>query len=183
MPSKDVILTFSDSLPEIIKENLESLLVRSEELQENHQLLLKAVREVTKEKSFDRWFWIFYANLEFSEIFLVEKWVRYWIRLYEQLPGNEAASESKKYQANHLTDEEIQRAEQFPLEELYEGKLRKFGSRYRGLCPFHEEKTPSFFIFPDNRYHCFGCNAHGNPISFLMKKQHLSFPDAVRRLL
>ncbi len=62
-------------------------------------------------------------------------------------------------------------------------KLKKSGSSYVGLCPFHKEKTPSFNVNRENQfYHCFGCGASGNVISFLMQHQNYSFPDAVKYL-
>jgi hypothetical protein len=47
-----------------------------------------------------------------------------------------------------------------------------------GLCPFHGEKTPSFYVWPDH-YHCFGCGAHGDSVDFIMHTRHLSFREAV----
>ncbi len=61
--------------------------------------------------------------------------------------------------------------------------LKKSGKNYLGLCPFHQEKTPSFTVSPDKQiFHCFGCNEGGNVFTFLMKHQGLSFPEAVRTL-
>jgi DNA primase len=61
--------------------------------------------------------------------------------------------------------------------------LKRSGSRYVGLCPFHAEKTPSFSINPDmGRYHCFGCQASGDAITFVREVEHLDFVDAVERL-
>lgn len=61
--------------------------------------------------------------------------------------------------------------------------LKKAGRNYVGLCPFHTEKTPSFSVNPDKQIcYCFGCGEGGNEISFLMKIQDVSFPEAVRRL-
>jgi len=58
--------------------------------------------------------------------------------------------------------------------------LKKAGNSYKGLCPFHTEKTPSFNVHPDKGYfHCFGCGEGGNSISFAMKYHNLSFPDAI----
>ena len=51
-----------------------------------------------------------------------------------------------------------------------------------GLCPFHDEKTPSFHVYPDGHYHCFGCGAHGTTIGFLMDVDSLTFPEAVEAL-
>ena len=62
-------------------------------------------------------------------------------------------------------------------------RLRKVGGRYTGLCPFHEEKTPSFSVSPDRgTYHCFGCGVGGDTIDFVMRVEHVSFAEAVERL-
>ena len=51
-----------------------------------------------------------------------------------------------------------------------------------GLCPFHNEKTPSFTIFTEtNSYYCFGCKIGGDVIDFVMKTQNLNFPETLRR--
>ena len=61
--------------------------------------------------------------------------------------------------------------------------LKKAGKNYLGLCPFHREKTPSFTVSPDKQmFYCFGCSEGGNVFSFLMKLNHLTFPEAVRQL-
>ena len=58
-------------------------------------------------------------------------------------------------------------------------ELKKSGSRYAGLCPFHSEKTPSFYVFPDNRFKCFGCGEHGNAIDFIRKLHGVGFKEAL----
>jgi len=61
--------------------------------------------------------------------------------------------------------------------------LKKAGKNYQGLCPFHAEKTGSFSVNPSKQiFYCFGCGAGGNVFSFLMKKEGMSFPEAVRDL-
>ena len=61
--------------------------------------------------------------------------------------------------------------------------LKKSGRNFFGLCPFHAEKTPSFSVNPDKQiFHCFGCSAGGNALSFIMKYHGISFPEAVRML-
>ncbi|MBO7355098.1 MAG: DNA primase [Lachnospiraceae bacterium] len=61
--------------------------------------------------------------------------------------------------------------------------LKKKGNNYWGLCPFHNEKTPSFSVYPPKQmYHCFGCGEGGNVISFVMKYENASFTEAVRTL-
>lgn len=61
--------------------------------------------------------------------------------------------------------------------------LKKSGQRHKGLCPFHEEKTPSFSVDANRQfYYCFGCGAHGTALGFLMDYERLSFPEAVEEL-
>ncbi|MDE2229984.1 MAG: DNA primase [Alphaproteobacteria bacterium] len=62
-------------------------------------------------------------------------------------------------------------------------KLVRRGREYTGLCPFHNEKTPSFSVVEEKGfYHCFGCSAHGDVIAFVMQTENLSFPEAVDQL-
>ena len=61
--------------------------------------------------------------------------------------------------------------------------LRKSGSNYKGLCPFHNEKTPSFIVSPARgTCHCFGCGRGGNPIGFIMEHEQVTYPEALRWL-
>ena len=61
--------------------------------------------------------------------------------------------------------------------------LKKAGSNHKGLCPFHDEKTPSFTVSPEKGfYKCFGCGAYGNAIDFIMQYENRSFPEAIEIL-
>ncbi len=61
--------------------------------------------------------------------------------------------------------------------------LKKVGGNFKGLCPFHSEKTPSFSVSSEKRiYHCFGCGVGGNAFKFIMETQSISFVDAVKHL-
>ena len=61
--------------------------------------------------------------------------------------------------------------------------LRRQGARWVGLCPFHEERTPSFSVDPQEKlYHCFGCGVGGDTIKFVEEKEGLTFTDAVELL-
>lgn len=61
--------------------------------------------------------------------------------------------------------------------------LKKSGSNLKGLCPFHNEKTPSFMVSPSkNIYKCFGCGKGGNPVQFVMEHEGFTYPDAIRFL-
>lgn len=69
--------------------------------------------------------------------------------------------------------------------DLIDGKvgLKKAGKDYQACCPFHNEKSPSFTVSQDKQfYHCFGCGAHGNAISFMMEYEKLEFVDAIEEL-
>ena len=61
--------------------------------------------------------------------------------------------------------------------------LRKSGSNYKGLCPFHDEKTPSFYVSPARGMcHCFGCGKGGTPVGFIMEHEQMTYPEALRWL-
>jgi DNA primase len=60
-------------------------------------------------------------------------------------------------------------------------RLARSGRQWKGCCPFHGEKTPSFYVY-DDHYHCFGCGKHGDAITFVMDSQGASFPEAVEQL-
>lgn len=61
--------------------------------------------------------------------------------------------------------------------------LKKAGSNFKGLCPFHQEKTPSFVVHPERQFfHCFGCGESGDVLAFVMKYQNLTFQDALAQL-
>ena len=62
-------------------------------------------------------------------------------------------------------------------------KLQRRGSSYFGLCPFHNEKSPSFSVSPSKQmYYCFGCGAGGNVFTFLMEYENYTFPEALKVL-
>ena len=75
------------------------------------------------------------------------------------------------------------RADLVEIVQSYVPGRKQAGSRWKGCCPFHQEKTPSFIVNPDsNTYHCFGCGAGGNVFKFVMEIENLDFPDSVRLL-
>ena len=83
---------------------------------------------------------------------------------------------------NHFIDDLLARTDIVDLLETYV-PLRKAGKDHQGLCPFHNEKTPSFTVSREKQfYHCFGCGAHGSAIGFLMNYRSLAFPEAVEEL-
>ena len=90
------------------------------------------------------------------------------------------------YSVGMFTKESLQRLrERIDLVETLSSyvDLKRAGASYKSVCPFHEEKTPSFVIKRgDTHYHCFGCGAHGDAIQFLMNYLHVTFREAVETL-
>jgi hypothetical protein len=67
--------------------------------------------------------------------------------------------------------------------ENYAVKLKKAGHDFKGLCPFHKERTPSFTVYPEEkRYHCYGCQADGDVIGFVMKIENCDFKSAALKV-
>src|SRR6478672_5691246 len=62
-------------------------------------------------------------------------------------------------------------------------QLRQAGRTFKGLCPFHNEKSPSFVVYPDNQsFHCFGCGKSGDAFSYVMQTENVDFRDALKQL-
>jgi hypothetical protein len=68
------------------------------------------------------------------------------------------------------------------LAELAGVSLSRSGRNMKGVCPFHADKDPSFFIYPNNTFHCFGCGANGDPIDFVQRMYSCDFKDALKVL-
>ncbi|MCD6471839.1 DNA primase [Candidatus Aerophobetes bacterium] len=86
------------------------------------------------------------------------------------------------YISNGVIDKIIERTDIVELIGNYL-PLKRVGKNYKALCPFHQERTPSFVVSPEKQlFHCFGCGVGGNVISFLMKWEKISFPEAVKML-
>jgi DNA primase len=85
-----------------------------------------------------------------------------------------------------ISDESIQKvAESSDIVEIISGyfPLKRAGTSFRAICPFHKEKSPSFHVNPSRQsFHCFGCGAGGGVFRFVMDYEHLDFPTTVRRL-
>lgn len=86
--------------------------------------------------------------------------------------------------ADRITDDDIERARQYPLENLINQPLKSAGAgKKKCCCPFHPERTPSFMVYTDqNSFHCYSCQKNGNAIDFVMETEGLSFRDTVLKL-
>lgn len=74
-------------------------------------------------------------------------------------------------------------AKQKKISDLYVGKLKSARGRFYGRCPFHEDRSPSFVIYPNNTAHCFGCNWNGDSIDFIMSRDMITFQEAIKFLI
>ena len=86
---------------------------------------------------------------------------------------------------NYISQRTIDDVRQIPIQEVISlyTPLKQTGASYKGLCPFHEEKTPSFIVSPAKGiFKCFGCGVSGNSIGFIMDYEKLNFPQAIKFL-
>jgi len=125
---------------------------------------------------FSQWFWREWVKVnEGQELFRVDQHIARLKRLFLVAEG--------RVPKGRLTEEQIQQALAVPIESLINQPLRKSGKALVGLCPFHQEKTPSFFIYPEsNSFYCYGCNQGGNVINFVRLLYSYSFKEAVQYL-
>jgi hypothetical protein len=111
-----------------------------------------------------------YSIQSYEEKF--KKWLKYWLRL----SGYEPEGQS-------ITSVAVQKAREYPTQDLIP-EVKQCGNKFRVACPFHEERSPSFYIYPDGSWHCFGCAAHGNnAIDFMQKANpEMGFMEIVNKL-
>ncbi|MBP6944615.1 hypothetical protein KBD61_02005 [Patescibacteria group bacterium] len=85
-----------------------------------------------------------------------------------------------------VNQEQIARAKEYPILQIAEFHLqniKKCGGTYRTLCPYHDERTPSFYLYPQtNTFHCYGCQEHGDVISLTKKLHNLGFVETIKYL-
>lgn len=159
---------------DLIPEKIQEWSGRHKEL----ELLIREKDSLIKKEShseFEYWFgreWLKLTLL--SEMLEVEKHIR---RLKNLLPKNQSDFVTTK-----LDESTIDRARSIPIIDIaMQGlQLTKHGKNYFAKCPFHEDKSPSFCIYPEsNRFVCFGCNEKGDVITYTMKINNLNFKEAV----
>ena len=121
-----------------------------------------------KSKPENQWFWELYVmTFEGQDILNVSR----QIVGFKRLISDKAEDNSKET------------ALKVPIEMLCRQKLKRSGRSLVGLCPLHNEKTPSFYIYHDNRFYCYGCQKNGDVIDFVRELYHISFKTAVKLLI
>ena len=79
-----------------------------------------------------------------------------------------------------VNDLSIEQAKRAPILGMFSfSKLRRYGNKHMACCPFHQEEGPSFYIYDNNTFHCFGCQANGSAVDFYMKLNNVDFKSAV----
>jgi len=146
----------------------------------------KKVRSIQKENNFEEFFYTFWAELYVEYFYLPE------------VVGLDKIIKLSKYQLSFFRDNKkavktyenreraVIQAKEQPIEYLYQfQKPRMMGNRMMAICPFHNEHSPSFVLYIDqNKFHCFGaCGASGDAIDFVMKLEHITFDEVIRRYL
>ena len=85
---------------------------------------------------------------------------------------------------NEITNDDIERAKQEPIENFLPDRLQKFGNKYRCHCPLHTENTPSCYVYKNNNsFYCFGCKKGGDVITLIRYLNDCSFIDAIKYIL
>jgi hypothetical protein len=124
--------------------------------------------EIIKKKN-SKDYWPFYSSLEEEH----QGYLRL-IRRYEAyVQGAEARG--------GITESDVLRARGRSVAEVYQGQLKKSGSRFTGICPFHSDRRPSLVVYPAGKgYHCFVCQVGGDTIDFVMRFYNLDFIQAIK---
>ena len=177
----------SRALLEIFPEAKEIIPEKIREWQETVDRKEKEIRDLLQSFSkmnlneFDEWM----AD-EAIKVFLIPELIeceKHIFRLKRLLalsdPNNRKISGYQDFQ------EKIEKAREYPIVELAQShmELKASGNRFISLCPFHNEKTPSFFIYPEtNTFHCFGCQESGDVIKLTMALCGVEFKDAIEML-
>jgi hypothetical protein len=104
-------------------------------------------------------------------------------RLGPPIPLTALGPAGTREDAHSTEREQIERIKHaVPIERVVSAyvELRSSGTKFVGLCPFHENHTPSFTVYPETAtFHCYGCGAHGDVLNFLQRVEHLSFRQAL----
>jgi len=164
---------------EIIPEKLKEWQEREKEVKEIIKYNLKLIKDKVKDK-LARWFWREVVKMKVKKELLECKGQIFRLNRLNRL------EQGKPLSQKILTEEQIEQARQVSIVELTSSaisRLRKVGRNYIGLCPFHQEKHPSFYLYPDtNSFYCFGCLSGGDVIKFVELAYNLSFKEAVEYL-
>lgn len=171
---------------EAFPEAKEIIPLKLQELTKEKKILLndlvKPYLEKTKtfKDDFSRWFWREGLKVLVGDRFeVINQNISRLSRLQTIIQSKAGAERIANFEAT------LEIARGVPIYDIVSSwvKLRKSGKKYFGLCPFHNERSPSFFIYPEsNSFYCWGCLKGGDVIKFVMLKQGVDFKQAVKFL-
>ncbi len=161
---------------EVIPEKLKEWEQKKDEITDIIKKKLKIIQD--KSAKNNQWFWREWLKInEVEELANVDSHIA---RLKRQL----ALINGRKVFQNTITEEQIQTALNVPMQNLFNQKFRKSGGNLISLCPFHNEKSPSFYIYlKTNTCWCFGCQQGGNTIKSVRLLYGYSFREAIHYLI
>jgi len=158
---------FKDSIPDMVEGKVMELAKRMIEL-ETERSTLPPIE--TNSDPLTEYTVRYIRELDFAEYYACQLWLRYYLRLNElsQYEGEVRDLEAVKC---------------VPIRTLYPYTLKKAGKQLTGRCPFHNDKTPSFYVYEEsNSFYCFGCHAGGDVINYVELSQNVNFREAVKIL-
>lgn len=181
------VAPFVDGLQDILPAKLAEIMAEMDTLVTDRTEMLDVIRTVKMREGEDEmrdYVAIMYAGQIYVRYAQLKKQLRHYLRLMTLIDEPTKQAVQNTTPKSHFDEATLDRARSFPIQDLYGGRLHGTEHRLVGLCPFHEERHPSFVIFTtDNHYYCFGCGANGDSIDFLIGTKKLSFREAVEALL
>lgn len=174
LSQKELYEIFLKDSPEIITDKIREL---SKEYGKLEKAILEHIRLIQKESRDKSERLVLQGILEqihIRELLAIEKEIKR-LHTYRNFQSGKE---------NIIID--IDKAKHFPIDRLVDQtvRLRKMGDRLVGLCPFHKEKTPSFYLYANtNSFYCYGCNMGGDVIHLTRLLYGFSFPEAVKHLI
>lgn len=172
---------FSSGFNDIADEKSLEVIEQMDALDHNLSLWARAIDNCKSRGELDEfgvYFFSLWSALQYGDYDILQKWLVYWMTLSEKM-----SDKPRRIIPDNFKEIDVESIKMYRLiESYYQGQLR--GSvRLTGKCPFHEERTGSFFIFTNsNTYHCFGCGLGGDVIDFVMRQNSLTFQEAIKFL-
>lgn len=170
--------------PTVIATLKQSFLAKHKQWQQLLKTQQKKLQQISQLQlpDFDKWFYTEIVKSELKQPLTELTQAMHNLR-FNLIRTNQQYKQEKQSAENWQA--KVDQALNFPLQELLSQflTLKRSSNRFVTCCPFHQEKTPSFTLYPEsNTAHCFGCSWHGNSLKFLMDYSNLSFAAAVKTL-
>lgn len=178
LSDRELLETFPEA-KKIIPEKIKEWQEREKEVKEIIKYSLKLIKDKVKDK-LGRWFWREVVKMDIKKDLLEYNKQIFRLNRLNRL------EKGKPLTQKILSEDGVENAKQASIVDIASPivtKLRKVGKNYIGLCPFHQEKHPSFYIYLDtNSFYCFGCQKGGDVIKFVELAYNYSFKQAVEYL-